>query len=45
MCHPGHVDEILVARDTLTDQREKEFAFLMSDEMPRVLQRAGASLS
>lgn len=45
MCHPGHVDEILIARDTLTDQREKEFAFLMSDEMPRVLQRAGATLS
>lgn len=45
MCHPGHVDEILAARDTLTDQREAEYAFLMSDEMPRALQRAGASLS
>jgi predicted glycoside hydrolase/deacetylase ChbG (UPF0249 family) len=45
MCHPGHVDDILIARDTLTGQREKEYAFLMSDEMPRVLQRAGASLS
>lgn len=45
MCHPGHVDATLSARDTLTDQREREYAFLMSDEMPRALQRAGASLS
>lgn len=45
MCHPGHPDDILRARDTLTDQREKEFAFLMSDEMPRVLAQAGVALA
>lgn len=45
MCHPGHVDATLVARDTLTDQREAEYAFLMSEEMPRILQRAGATLT
>jgi len=45
MCHPGHTDEILPARDPLTDQREREFAFLMGDEMPRILARAGAALA
>jgi len=45
MCHPGHPDEILRSRDILTDQREKEFAFFMSDEMPRILAKAGATLA
>jgi predicted glycoside hydrolase/deacetylase ChbG (UPF0249 family) len=45
MCHPGHLDKLLAARDALTDQREREYAFLMSDDFPRVLQRAGATLA
>jgi len=45
MCHPGHVDETLIARDSLTDQREKEYAFLMSDGLTSALQRAGATLA
>jgi predicted glycoside hydrolase/deacetylase ChbG (UPF0249 family) len=45
MCHPGHPDDILRSRDTLTDQREKEFAFLIGDEMPRVLAKAGGKLT
>jgi predicted glycoside hydrolase/deacetylase ChbG (UPF0249 family) len=28
MCHPGFVDEVLVSLDPLTDQREREYAFL-----------------
>jgi predicted glycoside hydrolase/deacetylase ChbG (UPF0249 family) len=28
MCHPGLVDEVLVSLDPLTDQREREYAFL-----------------
>ncbi len=45
MCHPGHVDGILVARDLLTDQREREYAFLMSEGLANALQRAGATLA
>lgn len=28
MCHPGFVDDTLIALDPLTDQREREYAFL-----------------
>ena len=28
MCHPGLVDDVLVSLDPLTDQREREYAFL-----------------
>ncbi len=45
MCHPGHVDDTLKARDTLTDQREKEFAFLIGGEMPGILAGAGVTLA
>ena len=31
MCHPGFVDDTLVALDPLTDQREREYAFLAGD--------------
>lgn len=44
MCHPGHPDDVLRARDTLTDQREQEFAFLMSEAMPRAFQEARVTL-
>jgi predicted glycoside hydrolase/deacetylase ChbG (UPF0249 family) len=32
MCHPGFVDETLVGLDPLTDQREREYAFLAGDD-------------
>lgn len=37
MCHPGFVDETLAALDPLTEQREREFAFLASDAFPELL--------
>jgi len=37
MCHPGFVDETLVSLDNVTHQREREFAFLSSDDFPRLL--------
>lgn len=37
MCHPGFVDEVLVGLDNVTHQREREFAFLNSDDFPRLL--------
>ena len=37
MCHPGFVDETLIGLDPLTRQREREYAFLASDDFPRLL--------
>jgi predicted glycoside hydrolase/deacetylase ChbG (UPF0249 family) len=37
MCHPGFVDETLVSLDPLTEQREREYAFLGGEDFPRVL--------
>jgi len=37
MCHPGFVDEVLVALDPLTKQREREFEFLASEALPALL--------
>jgi chitin disaccharide deacetylase len=37
MCHPGFVDETLASLDNVTHQREREFAFLSSDDFPRLL--------
>jgi predicted glycoside hydrolase/deacetylase ChbG (UPF0249 family) len=45
MCHPGHVDDVLRGLDPLTDQREAELAFLMSDGCAAALDRAGARLA
>lgn len=44
MCHPGHVDAALEALDSLTRQREREFAYFNSDEFPRVLAEHGLAL-
>jgi predicted glycoside hydrolase/deacetylase ChbG (UPF0249 family) len=44
MCHPGFVDELLVSLDPLTDQRERELAFLGSDAFPELLKEIDASL-
>ncbi len=45
MCHPGHVDEALVALDPVTVARETELRFLLSDEFGAVLARMGAKLA
>lgn len=37
MCHPGFVDDVLRSLDILTTQREKEYAYLASDEFPAQL--------
>jgi chitin disaccharide deacetylase len=37
MCHPGFVDDTLVSLDPLTGQREREFAFLASEQFPTLL--------
>lgn len=44
MVHPGHVDEVLVARDPVTEQREAEFQVLAAEEFPKALTRNGISL-
>ena len=37
MCHPGFVDDTLVSLDPLTEQREREYAFLGGEHFPAVL--------
>jgi predicted glycoside hydrolase/deacetylase ChbG (UPF0249 family) len=44
MCHPGHVDDELRRLDTLTDMREKEYAFFTSDAFPAILARENVTL-
>lgn len=44
MCHPGHVDDELKRLDTLTDLREKEYAFFSGDAYPGVLKQHGVTL-
>lgn len=44
MCHPGFVDETLVSLDNVTHQREREFAFLSSDDFPRLLAATNVTL-
>ncbi|CAN5210114.1 ChbG/HpnK family deacetylase [soil metagenome] len=44
MCHPGFVDETLASIDNVTHQREREFAYLASDEFPRMLAANGITL-
>jgi predicted glycoside hydrolase/deacetylase ChbG (UPF0249 family) len=45
MCHPGFVDDVLVSLDPLTDQREREYAFLAGDEFPRLLAANNVTLA
>lgn len=45
MCHPGHVDAELARLDPVTDSREVELAFLLSDRFTAVLDAAGAKLA
>jgi hypothetical protein len=37
MCHPGFVDDVLIGLDPLTGQREREHAFLVSEDFPQLL--------
>jgi predicted glycoside hydrolase/deacetylase ChbG (UPF0249 family) len=45
MCHPGFVDAELCRLDPLTALREREYAFFVGDEFPRVLARNGLMLA
>jgi predicted glycoside hydrolase/deacetylase ChbG (UPF0249 family) len=45
MCHPGFVDDILVDLDPVTDQREREHAYLASDAFARLLAEANVTLA
>jgi predicted glycoside hydrolase/deacetylase ChbG (UPF0249 family) len=45
MCHPGHVDTELARLDPVTDSREMELAFLLSDRFTEILDAAGAKLA
>jgi len=45
MCHPGFVDDILVRLDPLTDQREREYAYLAGDGFPRLLAANNVTLA
>ena len=44
MCHPGFVDDVLVSLDPLTDQREREYAYLAGDDCPTLLARNRVAL-
>jgi chitin disaccharide deacetylase len=44
MCHPGFVDETLIASDPVTVRREQEYVYLAGDEFPRLLARRGLRL-
>ncbi|MGX9389907.1 ChbG/HpnK family deacetylase [Nitrobacteraceae bacterium UC4446_H13] len=37
MCHPGFVDDTLRELDPLTDQREREYAYLTGDDFPALM--------
>jgi chitin disaccharide deacetylase len=45
MCHPGFVDAALKSLDSLTDLREREYAFLESDAFPAMLAAHGYELA
>jgi predicted glycoside hydrolase/deacetylase ChbG (UPF0249 family) len=45
MCHPGFVDETLASLDPLTDQREREHAFLAGEHFPPLLAANKVTLS
>lgn len=45
MCHPGHVDEALVALDPVTQTRENELRFLLSPDFATMLGARGAGLA
>ena len=44
MCHPGHVDDELIAADPVTTTRENELAFLLSPRFEDILGAARARI-
>ena len=44
MCHPGHVDDVLIALDPLTDQRQREYDYLSSDAFAALLKAESVRL-
>jgi predicted glycoside hydrolase/deacetylase ChbG (UPF0249 family) len=44
MCHPGVVDEELIAADPVGATRPKEYEFLAGDAFPALLERLGARI-
>jgi predicted glycoside hydrolase/deacetylase ChbG (UPF0249 family) len=45
MCHPGVVDAELERLDPLTKLREREYAYLLGDQFPRLLGQHGVALA
>jgi predicted glycoside hydrolase/deacetylase ChbG (UPF0249 family) len=45
MCHPGKVDRELRQLDPLTDLREREYAFFLSERFPQLLAERGYALA
>ena len=45
MCHPGFVDVTLISLDPLTHQREREYAYLASDDFPKLLAANNVTLA
>jgi predicted glycoside hydrolase/deacetylase ChbG (UPF0249 family) len=45
MCHPGKVDAELARLDPLTGLREREYAFFLGEDFPRLLAERGIALS
>lgn len=45
MCHPGHVDDVLLARDPVHARRAAEHAFLAGSGWPETLARADRTLA
>ena len=45
MVHPGHVDAVLAARDSLTASREQEWRFLIGPDLPRLLDSQGLAIA
>lgn len=44
MCHPGYVDDALLQLDPVTNAREAELRFLLSEQWPALMRRCGARL-
>ncbi len=45
MCHPGRADAELRRLDSLTDLRDREYAFFLGPDFPRLLEERGVALS
>ncbi len=45
MCHPGHVDDELARLDPVTESRETELAFLLSDHFEDIMAAGNAGLA